>query len=664
LPDQFFFKSQEAQYELLNFQHEEDLAAITEVLCSRDESRSRAVFLAGEPGIGKRYFLDAAVWRVRRAGTAIELGTIDLAGYDPASGSLETYARHQLAKCTQERDRSRIARILEEAKLEATTGGPHAFAVSALSIALSLELPLKDVLSILCETFEFVPGPERPAREGLCRMLRRLTETQIFVVRVVEAAELPATLSAFLLEEAEINSNLVLAFLCHPRYEWPKEAPLPNSKRFELMPLEEYELRAAVNRRFQPNSFPDELCRALGECSHGLPGKLALKMADLLGAGRITEDARGDWRLAEGGLESEEFSPDLQRPLRTRLSELPPNLREPVGSFLKLAALAGDQIPVTLLLAHLGISGDHRETLLDLLDESFGPDSSQPLFLDFEYRHPGLPGQLVYAFSDPMARLEILRHMTSQERSFLGVSLLAFLEGALPVVTRDAARLFLEIATQAGSEQDQQKYARELAWWIGGDEAGELSGLLQEALRQRRLPPNVVWMVVDGTEYRWPPGRRLAVLDALRAPVKSEPRIEASFGAAQDAQGYRTDYSMVPLERLAEFHYRRARLLHDMGRFPEAQAETALGLECAPLEPLLEAAFHEVAGLVRLNLGELEAATCALEQALAIRSRVLEPDHYVVAASLNNLAEIYKAQGRDDDAERMRMRIQSTAKEE
>jgi len=653
LPDQVFFESQEAQYELLNFQHEEDLAVITEVLCSRDERRPRAVFLVGEPGIGKRYFLDAAVWRARRAGAAVEMGTIDLAGYDPASGTLDTYARHQLAKCTQERDRIRVSRLLEEAKLEATAGGPHAFAVSALSIALSLELPLQDVL-----------GPERPAREGLSRLLRRLTETQVLVVRVLETAELPATLSAFLLEEAEINRNLVLAFLCHPRFEWPREAPLPQSKRFELLPLEEYELRAAVNRRFQPNSFPDELFRTLWECSHGLPGRLALQMADLLGAGRITGYPRGGWRLVEDGLESEEFSPDLQQPLRTLLSRLSPNLRGPIGSFLKLAALAGDQIPVNLLLAHLGISGEDRETLLDLLDESFGPDSSQPLFLDFEYRHPGLPGQLVYAFSDPIARLEILRQMTSPERSLLGGSLLAFLEGALPVATRDAARLFLEIATQAGSEQEQQKYARELAWWIGGDEAEELSGLLRKALRQRRMPPNVVWMVVDGTEYRWPPGRRLAVLDALRVPVMGEPRIEANLGAAQDAEGHRTDHSVVPIERLAEFHYRRARLLHDMGRFVEALAEAALGLECAPMEPLLEAALYEVAGLVRLNLGELEAATPALEQALAIRSRVLEPDHYVVAASLNNLAELYHAQGRDDDAERMRMRIQPAAKEE
>jgi hypothetical protein len=116
-------------------------------------------------------------------------------------------------------------------------------------------------------------------------MLRRLSETRTLVVRFVESAEIPATLSAFLLEEAAANHNLVLAFLCHPRYEWPREAPLPRSRRFEMMPLEEYELRRAVDQRFQPNSFPAEMCRALWEYSRGLPGKLALKMRELMEAG-------------------------------------------------------------------------------------------------------------------------------------------------------------------------------------------------------------------------------------------------------------------------------------------------------------------------------------------------------------------------------------------
>jgi hypothetical protein len=471
-------------------------------------------------------------------------------------------------------------------------------------------------------------------------MLRRLSETRTLVVRFVESAEIPATLSAFLLEEAAANHNLVLAFLCHPRYEWPREAPLPRSRRFEMMPLEEYELRRAVDQRFQPNSFPAEMCRALWEYSRGLPGKLALKMRELMEAGLVVEDAGEGWRVAEGAMEAAEAGRELQ---------LPPENRELIGRFLKLAALAGDPIPVSLLLAHLGFAGEAREEMLDVLDESFGPEASNPLFLDFEYRHPGLPGQLVYAFSNPIARLEILRQMAPHERSLLGLNLLAFLEGALAVTTRDAARLFLEIATQAGSERDHERCARELAWWIGKDEVEDLSKMLRAAIRERRLPPDLPWIVVDGTEGRWPAYRRLAVLDALQAP-----------GPAEDA-GYLTDHSAVPANRLAEFHYRRALLLYESGRAPEADAEASRGLECPGSQPLLEAALHEVAGAARLASGGMQAATQSLEEALAIRSRVLEPAHQVVTASLHNLAELYQVQGRGEEAEQIRMRLRSIA---
>ena len=623
--------SAEAKYGLFNYQHEEDLATLAEILGSGEEHGPRAVFLVGEPGIGRKYFLDAAAWRVRGAGQRIAVGSIDLAGYDPDRGTLESYARHQLARCTQERDRERISRLLEEAQLEAMPGSPQVFGVCALSIALSVELPLQEVLPALREAVRL------PGRVGLSGLLGRLSGTRTLVIRFVESAEIPATLSAFLLEEAAANHNLVLAFLCHPRYEWPREAPLPRSRRFELMPLEEYELHRAVDQRFHPNSFLGEMDRALWECSGGLPGKLALKMREVVEAGVVVEVAGEGWRVADAAS------------LRTALTEPAQEWPEPIGRFLKLAALVGDPIPVGLLLAHLGLAGEAREEMLDVLDESFGPDSSNPVFLDFEYRQPGLPGQLVYAFSNPIARLEILRQMPPQERSLLGLNLLAFLEGALAVTTRDAARLFLEIATQAGSEPGQERYARELAWWIGKDEAEGLTKMLRAAIREHRLPPDLPWIVVDGTEGRWPAYRRLAVLDALHAP-----------GPAEDA-GYPNDHSAVPANRLAEFHYRRALLLYEAGRAPEADAEASRGLECSGSHPLLEAALHEVVGAARLASGGIQGATQALEEALAIRSRVLEPAHQVVTASLHNLAELYQAQGRGEEAEQIRMRLRSIA---
>ena len=44
------------------------------------------------------------------------------------------------------------------------------------------------------------------------------------------------------------------------------------------------------------------------------------------------------------------------------------------------------------------------------------------------------------------------------------------------------------------------------------------------------------------------------------------------------------------------------------------------------------------------------------KRSLAIREKVLGPDHPDVAQSLNNLADLYSAQGRDSDAEPLRKR--------
>jgi len=65
------------------------------------------------------------------------------------------------------------------------------------------------------------------------------------------------------------------------------------------MPLEEYELHRAVDQRFHPNSFLGEMDRALWECSGGLPGKLALKMREVVEAGVVVEVAGEGWRVAD-----------------------------------------------------------------------------------------------------------------------------------------------------------------------------------------------------------------------------------------------------------------------------------------------------------------------------------------------------------------------------
>jgi len=156
--------SAEAKYGLFNYQHEEDLATLAEILGSGEEhgprpcpggrAGDRAQILPGCGGVAGAWGGPAHCGWQHRSG-----------GYDPDRGTLESYARHQLARCTQERDRERISRLLEEAQLEAMPGSPQVFGVCALSIALSVELPLQEVLPALREAVRL------PGRVGLSGLL-------------------------------------------------------------------------------------------------------------------------------------------------------------------------------------------------------------------------------------------------------------------------------------------------------------------------------------------------------------------------------------------------------------------------------------------------------------------------------------------------------------
>jgi tetratricopeptide (TPR) repeat protein len=61
-------------------------------------------------------------------------------------------------------------------------------------------------------------------------------------------------------------------------------------------------------------------------------------------------------------------------------------------------------------------------------------------------------------------------------------------------------------------------------------------------------------------------------------------------------------------------------------------------------------ARNNLAELYRLQ-GRYVEAEPLLQESLAIRERALGPDHAAVAASLRNLAELYRSQGRFKEAE-------------
>ena len=74
--------------------------------------------------------------------------------------------------------------------------------------------------------------------------------------------------------------------------------------------------------------------------------------------------------------------------------------------------------------------------------------------------------------------------------------------------------------------------------------------------------------------------------------------------------------------------------------------EKALG----PDNPVVASALNNLAALYRAQ-GRYEAAEALLKRSLAIDERALGPDDHVFAIDLNNLAELYRNPGRYDASE-------------
>jgi tetratricopeptide (TPR) repeat protein len=632
------FKSKEAKYVLFNFHREKDLAAMTAVLRSTTDE-PHIVALAGDIGCGRKYFMEAAIHRARAAGERFNQSAIDLDGYEHEKSSLEKYVLHQIGRKSGSVE-SYGLKVLEQSKLKLTVQGPSIWGMSFASVALGLDVPLKEALSHLARTFESIPGPERPPRECLSRLIRNLTQTHRLVLHVVDSAAITTPLREWLVDEARVNRNLILVFSCDTSDRNEAIAPrVAGVIRFELKPLNKQELRAAIDQRFSPNSFPDWLYAALWEYSRGVPGRLALKIADLQDGNFLVEDLKtGAWHLSKSDPLSydlaQEFAPCAYESIRKVLSALPAATAERMETILQLSALCGDNIPIRLLLAHTMLAEGKRDEFLDLIDDMF---TENPVFEDLGYSHPGFSGELIYTFSNPILRSVILEHVPGARRSQLALNLLSFLQQNLPVLTRGIARLFLEITRHLDSEREQKQYEQELAWWIGWDEVEEFSRYLQKAVKDGRLAPAAVLADVNRNQAHWPPYKSLAILNAL---------------VPNDREG-----PVLPNKLLGDFHYRRSTVRYECGLYEEAIDDATLGLRSSEGDALREAGFHEMMGVVKATIGKHKEALLHLDRARALRERELMPDHPAFESTLVNLACVYLKEARYPEAEPLLQRV-------
>lgn len=561
------------------------------------------------------------------------------------------------------------------AKLSLPLFLPSFLDVSLASLALSVTLPVARVLASLDRTFDALPGPRRDPREAFERLLRSLTEDTRLVLHVVSSAQLPEPLRFELLEQVRRNRRLLLVFSCQATEASADVAPRITVHRLDVGPLDAGRLRAVLEHRFSPNSFPDEFYDALLRHTGGWTRNLSAKLVDLVAANLIVGGGRSAWRLSEP-LVSErwarEFGSSFYAPVLAVLRELDDRRAKHVEDFFSLAALCGEAIPVSVVLEHVGVEPEERDGFLDLIDDRFGPEASPPFFRDHEFQHPTFPGQLVYSFVNPALRAAVLDRLSAAEVLTQAGELLHTVRRKLPPLTRGIAALHLELARLSASADVQVAAERELAWWVGIEEAERLTQSLGEGVAAGRISPDAVWGTAERSAATWPPYRRLALVNAFaRQPggvaYSFLPRYHAvkatilfqlkRLDAAEDSARAGLDALVEPRSRLgAQFHVILADIAAERGDFEEGLRDARLGVEIAeecagPSDPLVGSAL-ETLGTILRAVGQTREAYDRLERALVIHEGNWGPDHPAVVPALNAFGGINRELGRPAEAAR------------
>ena len=633
------FESTHEQYVLYNCHrhaHQEQLRKVF-----RREERPRIILLAGPEGVGKRYLLESCIYQVRQepASPDLHLVTLDLDGYEPESGSYAAYVEAQLAKRGEER-KGFLQELLKYLKLKVRVQ-PTLAGISAMSIVLELDVPVREIIA----WFEsaWLSGPKRKPREQLVQFLREFTRDRRLVLHIPERGT--ELLRTWLVEDLPLLPNILLAFSSSAIERSINDAETDiKPLRVRVEPYRREEMVEFLSEIFAANRLAPELGDALWRATHGYPAFLAIKLCDLISRGTIYRDEDERWCMASEGVVApdcvEVLETDLYEPIEAVLHRLREEgrgvLAHRAAQFLKIAGLCGSVVPVQLITHYLGFFEDEENELIDSIDEYFIGNVEAPLFQDLAYSHPGFPKFAVYAFANPILqrvlvhRLGIERH----KRVEVAARFYRHLREVMPIRSRAVATLYASVLEQTNEESKRQAMESELTWWVGVEEAEALQTHFTQRLKERGLDSETLWLLYERIKNRWPAYRRLALLGA-----------------------YREQPNGIPWRRTPYWYYDYASTLYELGRYEESRDASREGISrLQESGSSMEGALVTMRGRVEFVLGFLKEAETSFRRALEILEKALGPDHRNVAASLNDLAELYRTQGRYAEAERLHQR--------
>lgn len=643
-----WFEWPESLYGRFNFQRDEHINALAEMLMGDD--LPAVVVLGGEPGIGRGFLCDAAAQRARDQGHKVAVWHLDLDGFEPdMENPLTNYLRHLIDQEERHLEAARLkakGAVKSAAKTLSTlglVGQASEVAASLLSLLWQFEEPLSHLAEVLSRPPIGNGTPQRNDPDTLHRFLTELTQDRKLLVHVTDGPQLTSNLRRWLIREAErVPGRLLLVISCSLEQATAQAVPEVRfmAERLDVLPLNANDLRGLLDRRFEPNEFPNALVQVLMRRWHGRPAAIANQLADLMEVDLISYEDK-TWRLPPAGLEDDRlvdaFSrglfEEVDKPLSLMEGE-EPDVACALREVLFLAALCGRHVPMAALLEHLELDSVTEESVIDWVDAVLVDKLGW--MNDMGFHVAGFQGHNVYTFTHPLLPQVILDQEAELVREMKATSLLRFLEQRVPETRRGWARCLLSIAEHLGN-RERAPYERSLAWWISLETADTLKAEVITALEREEIDPELVWLVAINSEA-WPAYRRLAVLEAYSQAVVYKSH-ESSH--------------VLPFDRLADFHLLRARLLVDDGKYSAALDDSLHALKLISGEPLMRSHALNLSGVARLNLGDARAAQADFEAALALRNGFLSEDNRETLMVMNNLAGSFSALGDFVDAKKL-----------
>jgi tetratricopeptide (TPR) repeat protein len=634
------FPSEEAKYLFYNVHLPEHREHIYDFLTDANPQAPKIAILEGNRGIGREYFLRAALFdaRHRNPGHDFVLLNIDLDGYEEGPDSLLKYLEHYSSKHATAPRPEFITGVSELQESKHKPNILDAFKItvfSGLSISFSLKV-LKEWFTWDDEPKGDVKTPVRRDRERFHKFINWLCKDRQVVLHFTDASQLIYPLDLWLKYELKSNANLRVVFSTTP------EDPLQTlteglpSLRLSFEPYDPQGIATAMSGSFSPNVFPDALYDALYRYSFGLPKEIALKVKDLLEADLIYEDKKGLWRISGDGFDeqawAEAFSVSFISPFEDVLEGLPADDRTVLSRFFCLMAMCGTAAPVALILEFLGIvEEEERDCLLEMVDERL-VESTPPWLIDYAYTHPSFEGILTYGYADPICAQIILSLFSDYDRETLALKFGVFLRKKMGLYTKGAARVHLELARHAKDLDQYEEYGRLLSWWTEEEYSEDLKDILIQGMKDGSPNPAVLWDVFLKTEVTWPPQRRLMLLDV--------------YAAQRDG---------IPVSNLREFHYQRGWVLFHMGHYSEAldDAELAVEMSSQKHDNIL-VRYLNLRGLCKEPLGLFNAAINDFELALSIAKQLFGAEHPDALKILTSLADLLDKTGHADETRTLR----------